>query len=259
MKAIVWSISVLFSLSVFSNPEREFRTVNNIPFVRGERLEFVLSYSFINCAKIVMEITDEKKEFRNRPTYHMIGTGKTLGGFNWLFKVDDRYESYMDDQAMFPWYAVRKVDEDGFKMQQSISYLQHKNVAKIEGKEYSIDENAQDLLGAFYYCRTMDFSKAKPGDIFTIPTFFDFENHNLQVKFLGKEEISTSFGKFNTLKVMPIVQEGRVFKEKEDMNIWLSDDENKVPIRLKTDLLFGHLKADLVVAKNLKKPLNRVK
>ena len=259
MKAIVWSISVLFSLSVFSNPEKEFRIVNNIPFVRGERLEFVLSYSFINCAKIVMEITDEKKEFRNRPTYHMIGTGKTLGGFNWLFKVDDRYESYMDDQAMIPWYAVRKVDEDGFKMHQSISYLQHKNVAKIEGKEYSIDENAQDLLGAFYYCRTMDFSKAKPGDIFTIPTFFDFENHNLQVKFLGKEEISTSFGKFNTLKFMPIVQEGRVFKEKEDMNIWLSDDENKVPIRLKTDLLFGHLKADLVVAKNLKKPLNRVK
>ena len=156
-------------------------------------------------------------------------------------------------------WVANCIDPDMAYQQENISYLQHKNLAKIEGKEYSIEENAQDLLGAFYYCRTMDFSKAKPGDIFTIPTFFDFENHNLQVKFLGKEVISTTFGNFNTLKFMPIVQEGRVFKEKEDMNIWLSDDENKVPIRLKTDLLFGHLKADLVVAKNLRKPLNRAK
>ena len=81
----------------------------------------------------------------------------------------------------------------------------------------------------------------------------------MKIKYLGKEEIETDLGEFNCLKFRPIVEKGRVFKEEEDMTLWISDDANKVPIRLETDLLIGSIKLDLVKFKNLSAPLNEVK
>jgi hypothetical protein len=56
-----------------------------------------------------------------------------------------------------------------------------------------------------------------------------------------------------------MVEKGRVFKEEEDMTLWVSDDANKVPIRVKSDLLVGSIEMDLVEHKNLVRPLNKVK
>ena len=84
------------------------------------------------------------------------------------------------------------------------------------------------------------------------------EMYPLKIKFLGKEEIETKLGEFKCLKFRPMVEKGRVFKEEEDMTLWISDDENKVPIRLKADLLVGAIKMDLIEFKNLCEPLNKI-
>ena len=97
------------------------------------------------------------------------------------------------------------------------------------------------------------------GQEFVIQTFFDREIYPLKFKFLGKEVVKTKLGAFNCLKFRPMVEKGRVFKEEEDMTLWVSDDQNKVPIRLKTDLLVGSIEMDLVEYKNLVQPLNKVR
>ena len=97
------------------------------------------------------------------------------------------------------------------------------------------------------------------GQEFVIQTFFDREIYPLKFKFLGKEVVKTKLGSFNCLKFRPMVEKGRVFKEEEDMTLWVSDDQNKVPIRLKTDLLVGSIEMDLVEYKNLVQPLNKVR
>ena len=96
------------------------------------------------------------------------------------------------------------------------------------------------------------------GQEFIINTFL-IEKCIPENKIFRKEEIETDLGEFNCLKFRPMVEKGRVFKEEEDMTLWLSDDENKVPLRLKTNLLIGSIKMDLATYKNLSVPLNTVK
>ena len=126
-------------------------------------------------------------------------------------------------------------------------------------KYYKVEPNTQDLLSAFYYARTLDMGNIGVGQEFEIQTFFDREMYPLKFKYLGKEVVKTKLGSFNCLKFRPMVEKGRVLKEEEDMTLWVSDDQNKVPIRLKTDLLVGSIEMDLVEYKNLVRPLNKLR
>ena len=82
--------------------------------------------------------------------------------------------------------------------------------------------------------------------------FFDQEVYKFKLKLLGREEIKTKFGKVKTLKFRPYVQSGRVFKEEESLTLWVSDDENKIPVKIQASLLVGSLKAELIEYKGLK-------
>ena len=146
-------------------------------------------------------------------------------------------------------------------MDRGISFDHYTNKATVVQKgsnDYKVEPNTQDLLSAFYYARTLDMQDAKIGQEFVINTFFDREMYPLKFKFLGKEVVETKLGAFNCLKFRPMVEKGRVFKEEEDMTLWVSDDANKVPIRVKSDLLVGSIEMDLVAYKNLCNPLNKL-
>lgn len=262
MKNLILNISgaLLFS-SVIPNAvgQTVIRSVENNAFKKGENLEYIVSYGFVNSAKATLRVTNDDKLINNRNTYHVVGEGKTLGAFNWFFKVDDKYESYIDVKAMLPWYFVRKVREGGFKLDRKISFDHYSNKATIDKEKFTINENTHDLMSAFYYCRTLDLQNSKVDQIYTIPTFFDKENYPLRIKFLGHETVKTDLGQVKCLKFRPLLQEGRVFKEEEDMTIWISDDVNKVPVRMQTELLIGSLKMDLVGYSNLMGSLAMVK
>lgn len=88
--------------------------------------------------------------------------------------------------------------------------------------------------------------------------FFDNENYVFRLKYLGKETIESKFGMISCLKFRPVVQSGRVFKEQESVTLWVSDDNNRLPIRLQADILIGSIKADLESFKNLKHPFEIV-
>ena len=69
---------------------------------------------------------------------------------------------------------------------------------------------------------------------------------------MGREIIKTKFGKVSCLIFRPYVQSGRVFKEKESLTVWISDDDNKIPLLIKADLTVGSLKASLIEFRGLK-------
>ncbi len=87
-----------------------------------------------------------------------------------------------------------------------------------------------------------------------IDMFFDDETTKFRLKFLGRENIRTKFGVVQTMIFRPLVQSGRVFKEEESLTIWISDDDNKLPLRIKASLAVGSIKADLEAFKGLKYP-----
>ncbi len=243
---------LLSSSSAYS--QKQLREINNVAFKRGEILKFRIHYGFVDAGEAVLEVKKEVKDIGGRPSYHVVGTGRTLGAFDWFFKVRDRYESVIDERAMVPWLFIRRVNEGGYIINQNVSFDHYRDSARSEKKTISIPENTQDLISAFYYARTIDFSNAQIGDQFHISGYLDDQIIPLNLKFLGREEVKTKHGNFRCLKLRPMLQEGRVFKEQEDMTVWVSDDKNHIPVRVQTNILIGSIKMDLTSFENLANP-----
>ncbi|NEN24574.1 DUF3108 domain-containing protein [Cryomorpha ignava] len=240
-------------------PVIELATVQNEAFTAGEYLKFVLHYGIIDAGEAELTVNHAGKKYMGRSAYHIVGTGKTLGAFNWFFKVRDRYETFLDAQGIFPWQFVRDIREGGYEKKQEYAFYQHKAAVKTnKGKTYKIPPFSQDMLSSFYYARTFDFSNAQYGQVYTIPTFVDDEEYPLQIKFIGREEVKVRSGTYKCLKFVPVVQEGRIFKEEEDMTVWITDDKNKILILAQAKVLVGSIKMELVDYKNLANPISIV-
>ena len=206
-----------------------------------------------------MEVKKEMKNIGGRPCYHLSATAETVGAFDWFFKVRDKYESIVDSQSIIPWLFFRRVNEGGYIINQNVSFNHYTDSAKSEKKTIAIPSYTQDLLSAFYYSRTFDVTNAKIGDIFPIPGYLDDNTLPLNVKYMGKDVVKTKVGTIKCLMFRPMLQEGRVFKENEDMTVWVSDDDNHLPIRVQAEVLVGSIKMDLVSFKNIANPLSIIK
>lgn len=247
-------------VSMDTLPPAPLQQRENTAFGPGEYLRFRLHYGIIDAGEAELTVNGSDRKIFGRDVYHVVGTGQTLGAFDWFFKVRDRYETYVDTKGIFPWLFIRNINEGGYEKHQNYTFYQHKAAVKTdEGKVYKIEPGAQDMLSSLYYARTFDFSNAQPGDVFTIPTFVDDEEFPLRIKFLKREVISTRMGKFRCLKFVPVVQKGRIFKKEEDMIVWITDDKNKLPILAKAKVLVGSIKMELVEYKNVKNPVAQLK
>ena len=228
-------------------------------FQKGEKLTYKVGYGWFDAGKAVIEIKNEKHERGGRDVLHIVGTGTTEGAFDWFFKVRDRYETYLDAEGVFPWSFVRRVDEGGYTKKQDYTFVQTHNIVKDhKGRTFEVPHVVQDMISSFYYCRTLDFQNARKGDIFTIPTFVDEEYYPLKIKYLGTETIKVSKGKFDCLKFVPVVQEGRIFKKEEDMTVWVTNDMNKIPILAKAKILVGSIKMEIDDYEGLSNPISKV-
>lgn len=226
--------------------EIELPKVKNEAFKRGEMLTFRLHYGIIDAGEATLSITDETRKLGGRKTFHIVGLGKSKGAFDWFFKVRDRYETYIDEQSIVPWLFVRRVNEGGYKIEQDYIFNHFSKKVDVGGGEmHPIEPNMQDMLSAFYAARTFDLSAAKPNQIYSINCFMDKEVWPLKIKFIGRETITTDLGTFRCLKFRPIVQKGRVFKKEEDLNVWITDDKNHIPIKGQADVLVGSIKMEL--------------
>ncbi len=242
-----------------STPVDQLPKSINTAFKEGEVLTYRLHYGILNAGGAVLEVKPDLIEVSGRKVYHIVGTGYTTGSADWFFKVRDRYETYLDRDALLPWLFVRRVDEGGYKFSQDY-YFNHytKKVDIGNNEKFDIPAGIQDMVSAFYSARSLDLSAAKPGDVFSITCFMDKEIWPLQIKFIERETIDTDMGKFRCLKFRPIVQKGRVFKSDNDLNVWISDDKNHLPMRVKADILIGSVKMDITSAKNLVNPTSKV-
>jgi hypothetical protein len=225
----------------------------------GEWFKFRIHYGFINAGYATLEVKEAIKD--NKKIYHAIGKGYTVGMSRFFFKVDDNYESYFDKVTNKPFQYVRKIDEGGYTKNQEGFFDQEKNKVLVKDyknkteKTFSVTENVQDIVSTFYFLRNHpNIDKLKVGESLIVDMFFDDEVYKFKLKFIGKEVLKTKFGTAPTMIFRPIVQSGRVFKEEESLTVWISDDENKIPLRIKASLAVGSIKADLDSFKGLKNP-----
>jgi hypothetical protein len=249
MKKIVIFLILPLLLSFDSQREDAFQT--------GEWFKFRVHYGLINVGYATLEVQDGV--INNKKVYHVIGKGYSTGMSRFFFKVDDLYESYFDKATGNPYKYVRKIDEGGYTKNQEGFFNQASDRVLVKDygnnteKTYVISNNTQDIVSTFYYLRNYpSIDKLKVGESIAIDMFLDEEITKFKLKFIGREDIETKFGVVPTLIFRPLVQSGRVFKEQEALTVWISDDDNKVPVRIQANLKVGSIKADLDGFKGLK-------
>ena len=256
MKNIILLFVLLVTVS-FDTPREDAYDV-------GEWFKLRIHYGIVNAGYATLEVKDAT--INNKKTFHIVGKGYTTGMSRFFFKVDDLYESYIDKETRNPYQFVRKIDEGGYTKNQEGFFNQSSN--KVLVKDYKhrtektiyVPKNTQDILSTFYYLRNHpNIDKLNIGESLAIDMFFDDETTKFKLKFMGRENITTKFGVVPAMIFRPLVQSGRVFKEQESVTVWISDDDNKVPLRIKASLAVGSIKADIDAYKGLKKPFKTKK
>lgn len=248
---------LLIVLSFPLKAGNDFCTVRNTAFVAGEKLTFKVFYTVAGLYVAAGEASflNSLEQLNNKPVYHIIGDGKTYPFYDGFFKVRDRYESYIDTTTLQPYKFIRNIYEGGYKKYENVTFNKTTNAAITNDGVFKVPPCIQDVLSAIYYSRNIDFNKFKPGDKIPFSLFLDKEVFEMYIRYLGKETVKTKYGKFKAIKFKPLLIKGTIFEGGEKMTVWVSDDANKIPVRIESPISVGSVKVDMIAYSNLRYPL----
>lgn len=241
---------IIFFISFYG-----FSQKNTETYKGGEFLKYKINYGLINAGFASLEVVDTI--INSQELYHVKGKGWSAGMVHLFFPVEDDYQTFINQKTGLPYHFIRKISEGGYTKDKEVFFdfenlnatvQDHKNQTE---KNIEIQNDVQDLLSSLYYLRSQDLTKLQVEEIITIDMFLDDKINKFKLVFKGKEVINTKFGKVKTMIFNPLVQEGRIFKENESVTVWITDDKNKIPVKIKAAVLVGSLKADLVIYKGL--------
>jgi hypothetical protein len=238
------SVFCINAENIFTQSADEFRKIDNKAFKQGEKLTFDVNYGFVTAGIATMHVQSIKR-ISARNVYHIAFEVNTVPSFDWIYKVRDRYETYLDVEGLFPWRFEQHIREGSFSRDFSAFFDHRRKIAKTSKGEYEIPLYVNDILSAFYIARTYDYSTMKINEVIKMQNFYKDKVHDLDVKYLGKERITVPAGTFDCLIVEPLVREGGLFKSEGNIVIWLADDDLKIPVRVKTKVIIGSIDAEL--------------
>jgi len=232
------------SLSISANAAAELRSVQNSSFVVGERLLFDVGFSFIKAGDAVFEVAGIDT-VNQRPSYRIIFTVNSTPSFSWIYRVEDRYETVVDARGLFPWRFSQKIREGKFTRDFEAEFDQINNIARTTEGDFPIPPYVQDIVSAFYFTRTVDFTGFSVGQRITFQNFYKDTTYTLQVKYAGRQQVTVKAGTFNCLIIEPMIREGGLFKSEGRVLIWMTDDEKKIPVKVSTKVVVGSIEAEL--------------
>ena len=259
MKKILLALALMIAgILPQSYAQNTFCGQKNRVVKAGETVNFTVYYnlSTVWVAAAKASFSTRLETLDGRPVFHVTGLGNTIKSYDWIFSVKDKYETYIDTATMLPMKFVRDINEDGYKLYQYVRFNRaQKKAYTLNNKVFNVPDCVQDVLSAVYYARNIDYSQYKPGDKIPFDMFLDDEVYHLYIRYMGKFQITTRYGTFNTIKIKPLLVEGTLFKGGEKMEVFVSDDPNHIPVRINSPILVGSIKVDMMNYSGLKYPL----
>jgi hypothetical protein len=249
-KIILFLNFLLILLFLFFFPQTsysqksDFRKVENKAFKVGEKLRFDVKYGFVTAGIAEYSITKISK-LAGRNVYNVSFNVNSVPAFDPFYKVRDHYETYIDIEGIFPWRFEQHIREGGYSRDFSAFFDQRKGKAKTSEGSYDIPKYVNDIVSALYLARTFDFSKSKEGDKVNLENFYKDKVYPLDVVFRGKERVTVAAGTFDCIILEPMVREGGLFKSDGNIIVWLTNDDLKIPVKVKTKILIGSIDAEL--------------
>ncbi|MDO5511052.1 MAG: DUF3108 domain-containing protein [Weeksellaceae bacterium] len=225
-------------------------------FQVGERLKYRAHYGVLNAG--FAELNIKNATINGESHYHVVGKGWSTGAVRAFFRVDDRYETYINKRNLLPSRFIRDINEGGFTEFKEKTFDHQKRIVTVNNikdrhiSHHRIDGPVQDMVSAAYFLRSRPNTHYKVGQSFDVNIFMDGEVYPFRLQIQARERLKTRFGYINAIKFTPSVMRGRVFKDNESVTMWVSDDANMVPLLVQAKLVVGSLKMELFEYENLR-------
>lgn len=238
-KVVKDSVS-LISLPVDSS---RMRIVDNKAFSVGEQLVYSVDYGFIHAGTAIMTI-EKLVNVQGRDCYYITSLALSSPSFSFFFKVEDLVVSYLDKDGIFSWRTEKHIREGKYRAERLYDLDQWRGVARnvVKGDTVMIPPFIQDALSALYFSRTQPF---REGDDIQIPHFDNGKLYNMTVRVHKKEKIKVPAGTFQTILVEPLMASEGIFKHKGQMQIWLTNDQKRIPVKMTSKIIIGNIGAHL--------------
>lgn len=239
---------------------QELPFVKDPVFQAGEKLTYKLKYGFITAAEGTLRVQESDLKFDGKPTFRLQVDAQTSGTFDVFYKIRDHYDSYIDKGDLKPYFYQENIREGSYRRQDKARFSQDaKKVVATKGTFTTPTTQTFDLVSAYYFARSLDISKMKIGDYVKLNYFLGDEINQLEIQFVGREEVKTKLGKIKCLKFSPSIKPGRIFRKDSKLYLWITDDGNRVPVKAQVEIIVGAVTMEIKSAEGLKYPLAIVK
>ena len=232
--------------------------LNNTAFYAGEKITYNIYYNviglYVNAGKT--DFTIQATNWNDNDAFTFTALGKSNVKYDWIFKVRDKYESVVDAKTLLPYQFMRQINEGSFHKKELIKFNQKSKIATSAEEAFKTADCTYDVVSAIYAARNYNYSNLVMNDKISLNFFLDKNLYPSYFKYLGREVITTKYGKFKVIKLAPLLLKGSMFEGGEKMTIWVTDDENHIPVRIETPIVVGTIKVDMVGYQNIRYPLS---
>jgi len=267
-RSIILLAGVLFLTSFSTNDPDSLELVKNESFERGEEIEFKMNFGIFTIGRAKMKVHPNYYKVNSQGCYKVDIWGKTSGMVDWVARVDDNFGAYIDTLSLVPHISYRKIKEGNYRKDELVKYNHKTNNIEVKTRNKktgkyneptsyaSSIKNVRSLISGFMYLRTVDFTKLSKGDTLTMSGFFEDSFYNLDIIYKGKGIVKTKLGKIRAIKLVPIMPDNKLFDGENSVTAWISDDKNKLPIKIEADMFIGSSGVEITNYKGVKNPIN---
>jgi hypothetical protein len=238
-------------------------------FGKGEQLEYKVSFGFFTVGKAITRIDSKVFNINSQACYKIDAFGETSDWISWVTDVNDNWGAYIDTATLSTQVSYRKIREGRYKKDELSNFnhdsrkvivkeLNQESGVYEEKNQFDIPKNAKDLVGGFMLLRQIDFTKLHKGDTVMISGFFEDTSYNLKIMYKGKESINTKVGKIPCNIMIPIMPDNKLFDGENSITVWISDDGNKIPVKIQAKMFIGHTGLELVSFRGLRNQIKIV-
>jgi hypothetical protein len=231
-----------------------------VTYQQGEEIRYRVHYGFFNAGEAIMRVTNQLYRVNNRICFRAEVIGNSTGAFDRIVRIRDVWGSYFDTIYFQPQKSFRSIAENRYRKKEEIYFDYTRNIARVQSEnsqaeEIPVQPNVQDMVSGYYFLRLQKYDNLRKNDTIRLSGIFENKTYNFKIVYLGKEKVKTKFGKTNSFVISPIMPENKLFSGRNPIKMWISDDDNRIPLKIEAELLLGSLDLDISDHKNLKHPL----
>lgn len=238
----IWAAALFMSGTASALESEGQVTAIPVPFGPGEELVFDISYGPVQAGEASLVVRGIVQS-NGATCYHVESTAQSSRFFSTFYKVRDKVVSHFGVDDLVSRYFSKRLHEGEYRKNIQVHFDQDEHKAHYkDGRSFDIAPECHDILAAFYVVRTLPLDDGEPAHV---KTHSSRENYDLEVIVHGRETVEVPAGRFDCIKVEPVIKGEGLFQFEGQILIWLTDDERRLPVLMKTQIKIGAVDASL--------------